>query len=256
MLNSCNNCSGDKLCDVCNKVLNINLNFTAIKNRHNNYDHFKKNLEELKNIKEYFTSEYQNVITILTQIIEKISTTTKELKEDEEESPASKVTMLNLNWMPDSQSEGNIVRNNATKGSSYWIVKSEELLDGPFVCKIVVVKIQLTNGYWDHSAGIIKENQNNSEGTYYNDSLVYQSNGYAAVAFSSSGGGQKISESWKTNDIVFIKRDSENNVYMGLNDETNLVLAFPKIEGRFRIYMAFSSSSRSDEFRLDYLQNH
>jgi len=256
MSNSCNNCSGDNLCTICNKFLNINSNFTTFKNKHNTNEHHKKNLEELKNIKEYFTSEYQNVITILTQIIEKISTTTKELKEDEEESPASKVTMLNLNWMPDSQSEGNIVRNNATKGSSYWIVKSEELLDGPFVCKIVVVKIQLTNGYWDHSAGIIKENQNNSEGTYYNDSLVYQSNGYAAVAFSSSGGGQKISESWKTNDIVFIKRDSENNVYMGLNDETNLVLAFPKIEGRFRIYMAFSSSSRSDEFRLDYLQNH
>ena len=256
MLNSCNNCSGDKLCDVCNKVLNINSNFTAIKNRHNNYDHFRKNLEDFKNIKENFTSEYQNI----SQIIEKITSNRKESKEDEQyddqESPASKVTMLNLNWMPDSQSEGNIVRNNATKGSSYWIVKSEELLDGPFVCKIVVVKIQLTNGYWDHSAGIIKENQNNSEGTYYNDSLVYQSNGYAAVAFSSSGGGQKISESWKTNDIVFIKRDSENNVYMGLNDETNLVLAFPKIEGRFRIYMGFSNSSRSDEFRLDYLQNH
>ena len=256
MLNSCNNCSGDNLGTVCNKVLIINSNFTAIKNKYNNNDHYKKNLEGLINIKENFTSEYQNVITTLTQIIEKISSTTKESKEDEEESPASKVTMLNLSWMRDSQVEGNFLRINTTKSCSYWIVKSEEVLDWPFVCKIVVVNIQSTTGYWNHSAGIIKENQINSDDTYYNDSLVYQSNGYAAVAFSSSGGGQKISESWKTNDIVFIKRDSENNVYMGLNDETNLVLAFPKIEGRFRIYMAFSSSSRSDEFRLDYLQNH
>jgi len=127
-------------------------------------------------IKDYFSSNYELIIQDLTNIIDGVSnidinnTKTEEI----EESPASKQTM-NLCWMSDSTVQGNEITLVKKTGASYWYVQSEQLLTGPFICKVSVNLLLNGNDYWKNTFGIIKENSNNLS-QYYMDCILFNSN--------------------------------------------------------------------------------
>ena len=95
--------------------------------------------------------------------------------EEQEESPASKITSLNLNWMNlPGITEENEVRNKHNKGS-YWCAKSEEKLDGAFICRIHIDFISENPRNWHHGAGIIKVEDYKI--SYYTHSCLFLSSG-------------------------------------------------------------------------------
>ena len=101
--------------------------------------------ENLLSIKNNFATCFSQVISDLHLIIEKVSIEQKEVEitsdVDNEESPASKITSLNLNWRPHNSDniEFNriIFKKNYTNGS-YHCIRSEQILDKPFLGKITI----------------------------------------------------------------------------------------------------------------------
>jgi len=224
-----------------------------------NHDTYIKNKNNLIGLKEHFSSRYELIIQDLTKVIECISSLEEKKKsekteEDIEESPAGKPSCLNLCWMSDPATQCNVINVINDGKEYYWCVKSEEVLFGPFICKISVDLLINLPDYWNHTCGIIKEDGVNNI-SYYNDSILMNSNGYIASKFSGSGAHKIIFDKWKTGDELIIKRDHNNSISFGLNDENNLKEEFFSIEGNFRIVMGFCNSIQGDKFSMKYLQN-
>ena len=242
-------CYEDKINNLTNK--SDSLLKTQAQAKHNIQD----NHINLKSLQELFSSSYKLIIDDLTIIIDKISTT--ETNVVDEESPASKINSLNLNWVSHPSCEGNLVINNHTNQSSYWCVEGEQILDGAFLCKVEVEEFNGTGGCWNHNFGIIRENKINfSQSNYYNNCILIASNNWLAKKYSGSGAHVQLpgtNQAWTKGDILFVKRDFNNSIWFGVNDESNMYEAYQNEEGSFRICMGFSSSVGSDRFRLVYL---
>ena len=72
--------------------------------------------------------------------------------------------------------------------------------------------------------------------------------------FEGNESGLSFPEKWKTGDDIIIKRDSDNDLWFGLNDEQSVVKSC-NAEGSFRIVMGFLNGDKSsEEFKLTYLQ--
>jgi len=249
-----------------NIILNLQSYITKYKESSNliSQDH-KNNINGLLSCRNYFSQNFTKIIEDLNIIIEAISNPSNNSnnsnnsnKESEEVSPASIVIDLNRNWLPHqgNKGEGNVVKS-TNVGGSYYCVKSEELLTGAFLCKIEIINVSGC-GSWNKSAGIIKENSTNNDNNYYMDSVLFHSSGkIPSSKFSGSGDGSLvISEPWKNGDVIFIKRDYDNSIHFGLNDENYLKRAYEDVTGNFRIVLGFlSSSSISDHFEMIYLRN-
>jgi len=161
-----------------------------------------------------------------------------------------KMSNCNLEWI-----NGSNRITTSPQGSSYWTIKSKEVVSGPFSAKIKVININgsLVNSHWNFTCGIIRANSTN-EPTYYNDGIIFQSNGYIADKFSSSGSHKQLFFTpWATGDSILIKRDDQNNVFFGINSDSSFQLAFPLINGDFRIVMGFSTAVNGDIFELEEL---
>ena len=142
-----------------------------------------------------------------------------------------------------------------TNTGSYWTVKSQEVLEGAFECKIRVKHINSSsaNSYWNYGIGIMKHDSTR-DSNYYDDGVVFLSNGWLANKFSGSGSHvQLFNNIWKDGDLLLIKRDESNNVYFGMNDENSYKLAFDNISGKYRVIFGFSSSMKEGEFELEDL---
>jgi hypothetical protein len=136
---------------------------------------------------------------------------------------------------------------------TYWTVKSNEILEGAFECKIKIERINpsYANSSWNYCFGLIRASSTN-EGSYYNDSVIFQSYGYLAQQFSGSGHTQLFS-CLKDGDIVYMKREQNNDVHFAVNDESSYKLGFTNISGPFRIVFGFSSSMNDGIFELEEL---
>jgi len=240
---------GDKL-----KIIEFNINGIIELNKQNDItlNNTKQNFKELKN---HFSANYNEIVNDLALIINNLSENDKNDKNEEheehDESPASKINSLNLNWKQVyGATDGNEVKN-IPYGGSYWRVKSEEVLDGPFICRILVEKINC-NDTWHHGAGIIKYDQDIME-AYYNQSCLYLSSGHFTKPF--YGGCQdEIHQKWENGNEIIIKRDYENDLWFGLNDEFSMIKSC-KAEGQFRIVLGFLNiSNKDDAFKLIQLK--
>lgn len=137
-------------------------------------------------------------------------------------------------------------------GGSYWCVRSEEVLEGCFIARVKIIAINPNNvtNYWNYGIGICKAESTN-DSSYYNDSVVFLSNGWLANKFSGSGSYRQIFQrNWVNNDEIIIKRDESNTVFFGINDEGSLVKAFDSIGGNYRIIIGFGQSMLNDTFEL------
>jgi hypothetical protein len=149
----------------------------------------------------------------------------------------------------------NLAITSPTNTGSYWTIKSQEVLEGAFECKIRVKHINPSSGnsYWNYGVGIMKHDST-KDANYYDDGVVFLSNGWLANKFSGSGSHvQLFNNQWKDGEAVLIKRDESQNVYFAMNDETTYKLAFGGITGKFRIVFGFSSSIKEGEFELEEL---
>ena len=226
---------------------NNNNNLTKIK------DLSKSNTSKITSLKELFSSEYKKIIEDLSTIIDFVSSGTGDKKVVEEESPASIIRSLNLSWMNHSSCEENLVTNNCIQEGSYWNVESEQILDGPFLCKVEIEEITSLRSYWTHMFGIIKANDTSYvKNSYYNNCILMCSNGFLAEKYSGSGSYKLILREWQTGDVLIVKRDHNNTIYFGINDEYDMKEAFTDITGEFRICIGFSCI-HSDKFRMTYL---
>ena len=247
----------NKAQEIRSKYEKMNNELSAIKAI--NHDNIS-NLGLLKNL---FSSQYQDVIQDLTKIIEYISVNNenkdnKDNKENvEEESPASIVRMLDLGWNEHETVEDSLINLNIYKNTSggYWCATSRQVLEGSFLCKVLVEEMKTQSpSFWVHNFGIIKKDRKNHDNVYYNDSIVIASNGSLAGRYSGSGDAKKLFDGfWKTGDILIVKRDDQNNIYFGLNDESDLKLAYENEAGEFRIVLGFGSGTITDSFRMIYL---
>jgi hypothetical protein len=144
---------------------------------------------------------------------------------------------------------GSPILNVVPKGSSYWSARSEEIVEGEFICKIAIRHINNSNvnGYWNYTMGLCKL-QVQSDSTYYNDCVLFQSNGYCPTQYSGSGSGKKIIDKlWANGDVLILKRDGHGSVFFGINDEEKMVLGFENIIGPMKVVMGFSTSMNNNE---------
>ena len=149
---------------------------------------------------------------------------------------------------------GSIIETGATRGGTYWCVRSEEVFTGSFQAKIKIHKIDDTkaNNYWGYAIGISRSNSTIID-NYFNDSICLQANGYLANKFTGTGSHKKLFKTnWKKGDEIVVKRDEKNDVYFGVYNENSseMLLAFENIVGEFRIVIGFTSSSVGDKFEL------
>jgi hypothetical protein len=155
---------------------------------------------------------------------------------------------LDLSW-----ENGSSLINTSSKGGSYWCVRSNETLNGQFLCKVKILSIDSSavTSYWNYCFGVCKLNLRD-QNTYYNDSLIFQSNGYISKEFTGSGSHLQLfnGQDWKTGDELLLKRDENNNIYFGINSETSLKLAFSNQPEPFKIVMGFSSVRNGDSFSM------
>jgi len=214
----------------------------------------KNNIEKFANLKGLFSSEYNKIIEDLTAIINKVSET-EEKKEVEEESPASIVRSLNLNWKDHPSCEGNLVTDNYAESGSYWYVESEQVLDGPFLCKVEIEEFSSLCFYWHHMFGIIRVNnrESTSKDNYYKDCIIMSSSGYLANKYLGEGAYKLLFRDWVKGDVLIVKRDHNNTIYFGINDEYDMKEAFTGISGEYRICMGFTCHVRTDKFKMTYL---
>jgi len=90
------------------------------------------------------------------------------------------------------------------------------------------------------------------------DSVLFHSSGrIPSSKFSDSEDSSLVvSEPWKNGDVIFIKRDYDNSIHFGLNDENNLKSAYDDVTGNFRIVLGFlNSASNGDHFEMTYLRS-
>jgi hypothetical protein len=212
----------------------------------------KKDLDSKLNL----LSNPQEIYKELEQLIMKIENILKKLKVEDILNDKFNLDILyKVSCNLELSTGGNRI-NVTPRGSSYWITKSEEILEGAFICKISVISINSVNAgnYWSYSVGIIKADFVGNETSYYNDSIIIQSNGYVPEKFSGSGSTRQLFfEKWKNDDLIFIKRDENNSLFFGLNDENSFQLAYSNISGPFRIVMGFGSTMDGDIFELKEL---
>jgi hypothetical protein len=160
----------------------------------------------------------------------------------------TKNNMSNLNW-----ENGSAVISVTPRGTSYWCTKSMEMLEGPFSCKIAVRNINTnqTDSHWNYTVGLVRPIVTN-ETSYYNDCVLFQSNGYCALQFSGSGMGLRLfnNNNWKNGDILLIKRNDQGIIFFGINDENSYKQAFTGIMGPHRIVMGFAHGMTGDIFEM------
>jgi hypothetical protein len=211
----------------------------------------KKELDAKLNL----LSNPDEIFKDLEQLINKIESLIKKLKV--EDILNNKFNLDILKKLPvnlELTTGGNRI-NVTPRGSSYWATKSVEVLEGAFICKIRVVSINSNSvgSYWNYAVGIIRSDSTNDT-SYYNDSVIMQSNGYIPEKFSGSGSTRQLfTQNWENGDVIIIKRDENNSVFFGINDENSLQLAFHGIIGKFRIVLGFSTSMNGDIFELEEL---
>lgn len=134
---------------------------------------------------------------------------------------------------------------------SYWAEVSKEILKGSFFAKIKIVEINpsYANNDWYYSIGMIKADTTDFN-SFYSYSIMLKSTG---KAYSSGDSDVDLFTTWKTGDYIYVKRDENNTVLFGLNDEDNLRPAFYNKQGDYKILFGFMFICENDIFELEEL---
>ena len=210
---------------------------------------------ELKNV---ISDRFKIVLNELNEVIENVSNKNNNNgKEEIEESPASIKKCLNLNWREHERATGSIVDNSGEYlNNSHWHVESEEILSGVFTARIRLNKYTSNSNNWTCAIGMIRADEKIKTNGYYNHSVVLLNDCSIVDKFSGSETRRKILNGrvWTEGDEIIIKRDNNDSVYFGMNDEQSCEFAYNGIAGDYRIVIGFiNHESKNDLFELVYL---
>jgi hypothetical protein len=124
---------------------------------------------------------------------------------------------------------------------TYKSVASTHTFECELTCKVRIIEIESgrVGDYFNYGFGLIKADSNNQD-SYYNDSVVLQSNGCTNTQFSGSSNTQTTTRHWRKDDLLEVSRDNEGNVYFSINDEDR-VKCFSNINFNMKVVMGFSS---------------
>ena len=203
-----------------------------------------KNIQnKISNLLSNYKNEFENTLNKFEERFNKLKA--KELRHGQYNFNSSFKT--NNTWNNNSNR-----LTTSKKEAPYWIAKSNEIIEGSFMAKVRVVNIDKDNGnnHWNFTFGMQKSENKDTDDTYYTSSVILQSNGWTNNEYTSSGINKQILDRWRIDDILIIFRDELNNVFFGINDDTQLKHAFSNIVGSFRLIMGFRGNMNGDIFDL------
>lgn len=246
----------DALLNIYNKVIEKYKNtLDTIENEVNSLD-----LTIISNIAivNKLENELQNIITLIeseqsfnneyfVDLINKFSSKLSYMSKNKIIDPDLKISYINGSGNTYFLNGSNVVKSNGVHIGSYWCEKSEETLEGPFTAKFKINNITIKTD-WRINIGIIKSNSTKVN-NYYTDGLFFMCSGKKTVEYLGNT-GISLFPNWENNDIVIIKRDEENNIYFGLNNENELKLAYNNIKGSFKLCIGFSASCNNDSIEF------
>ena len=192
----------------------------------------------------YIDTSLVNIIkndNIEEQIKRRIQDIKRRKKQLEEEVKRKIMVGYNSNRVITSKHSGN-----------NWCAKSEYVLQGAFESKISILKIDQNKAKqsWRYAVGLIKSNPSYDDNEYYKDSILLICDGNKCKFVGNLN--QLLNYSWKSGDIILVKRDELNNIYFGINNDTKL--AYQDISGPFRIvYGFYYDAIEGDIFELTEL---
>lgn len=145
----------------------------------------------------------------------------------------------------------NIFKFVKTNYGTQVISTSLENIQNNFEFKIRIIKIneKKAKSYSNYCIGIIRNNAISPD-TYFNNSILLQSNGFLYNKFSNISYGSKLfSECWKDGDIISCLKDEKNDIYFKLNDEP-YKKAYNEVTGNFNVVIGVNNSVEFGEFEL------
>lgn len=157
--------------------------------------------------------------------------------------PSLKISFVKSSSNLKFRSGTSIIQSIQRNNGSYYCETSEEIFDAELFVRLKIIKIKRKSD-WSLNIGLIRSTSENNQ-TYYADGVFFMCSGKITIQFSGNP-GRTITGNWNNGDEIIIRRDSQNSVFFGINDETNLILAYPNIRGQFRICVGFSSSMHGD----------
>ena len=135
-------------------------------------------------------------------------------------------------------------------GSSYWCECSEEVFEGPMFARIRINNITKKSD-WSLNIGLQRANSNNTS-SYYQDGVFYMCSGKITTAFQGNQ-GRNLQRQWNNGDEVLIKRDENNTIWFGLNNEDSMEIAYQNnvnLNVPMRLCVGFSSSMNGDNIEI------
>lgn len=259
-----------------------------------NQERFRKELKEgLLNAYNSTTEKFEKTVTSLTEKTDKLDLTLKsakdelqsiqkdldeqiEILESEEKIQlifekvmkkySSKARYLSLEKYIDPELKINFKRgggnNNfrngtnviiaTNRGGSYWCECSEDVFEGPLFARLRINNISRKSD-WSLNIGLQRAESTNTN-SYYQDGVFFMCSGKITVAFQGNQ-GRNCLRAWNNGDEVLIRRDENNVVYFGLNDETTLENVYNSVPGRMRLCVGFSSSMINDNIEIVEVEN-
>lgn len=145
------------------------------------------------------------------------------------------------------QSGSNISVSMTGRGGSYNREMSEQVFSGPLLARIKINNITRKND-WNLNIGLIRANNTNSN-NYYQDGVFYMCSGKITVQYQGNQ-GRNITRAWENGDEIIIKRDENNDIWFGLNEDSSLQKVYTNITGEMRLCVGYSSSSSGDNIEI------
>lgn len=186
------------------------------------------------------------------RVIEKANRKIKRMSLDELCDPNLEFSLKKTIYSNLFETNSSYVTNDDKLGNtnSYFAVKSKEILEGNFVARIRVEKITHFSDF-QVAVGVIKANSSRSD--YYMDSIVLFSSGKKNRDYQGNA-DIKITDTWKNNDMIYIKRTNDNSLFFGLNDEDKLAVS-SSFHGAAKIVVGFLTSLNGDSLIFDSLES-
>ena len=116
-----------------------------------------------------------------------------------------------------------------------------------FTARIRLNKYTRNSNTWACAIGLIRANstKKTTDGYFYDSVLLLNDCGLPTPYSGSSWSKWILKRHLHCEgDEIIIKRDTDNNVYFGINDEHSCELAYENISGDFRIVIGFFTDCR------------
>jgi hypothetical protein len=131
---------------------------------------------------------------------------------------------------------------------------SEDIVEGSFTCKVKIHNLDTCEvaSYGDYAFGLLPVKEKlactNQEGASYEGCFLLKCRGL--IQQNTSSDATQYFPMWKIKDTLIMKRDEKNNVYFGINEDSELKLLFSDLKGSFHIVLFYGYGQCLDFFEM------